>query len=305
MRDAIRDCLGTVPDRPAPDPETVAREAADGFERRTVAHTVAGSERVESYLLVPEGADGAPGAVAIHSHGGVFPVGKSQPAGLTERSAGHYGAELARRGFVVVCPDLLGFEDRRPPEYRRAEGAAPEGADYEKYVAMDHLLRGSTLQARYLADLASAADLLADHDAVDESRVGALGHSLGGQEAAWLAAFDDRVTAAVASCGAAPLAAVQDAMVTHNFALYVPGFVPAGDTTALLADAAPTALLLSAGAEDPLFPVESVREMAVDVAGAYEAAGCPERFESVVVDGGHAFPRGIRERAYDFLARWA
>jgi len=290
-----------VPDRPAVSPEIVATEQADGFARHTVAYEVAGGERVESFLLVPDGATDAPGAVAIHQHAGQFPVGKSEPAGVSANEARHYGAALARRGYVVVCPDLLCFEDRRPAEIRRYEGDAPEGADYEKFEAMDALLRGSSLQATYCADLAAAVDVLAVHEAVDADRIGTLGHSLGGQEALWLAWFDDRVRAAVSSCGAAPLSAVQAAQITHNFAIYVPGLIEAGDTTALLADAAPTAIRLQAGAEDPLFPVDAVREMGAEVAEAYDAAGCPERFDLTVFDGGHDFPPAMREAAYDFL----
>ena len=239
--DAISDCLGTVPDRPTVSPELVATEQADGFTRQTVAYEVEPGERVESFLLVPDGAEDAPGAVAIHQHAGQFPVGKSEPAGVSANEARHYAAALARRGYVVICPDLLGFEDRRPSEMRRYEGDTPEGADYEKFVAMDALVRGSSLQAKYCSDLAAAVDVLTGHDAVDADRIGTLGHSLGGQEALWLAWFDDRVRAAVASCGAAPLAAIQDAQITHNFAIYVPGLIEAGDTTAVLADAAPTA----------------------------------------------------------------
>jgi len=299
--DAISDCLGTVPDRPTVSPELVATEQADGFTRQTVAYEVEPGERVESFLLVPDGAEDAPGAVAIHQHAGQFPVGKSEPAGVSANEARHYAAALARRGYVVICPDLLGFEDRRPSEMRRYEGDTPEGADYEKFVAMDALVRGSSLQAKYCSDLAAAVDVLTGHDAVDADRIGTLGHSLGGQEALWLAWFDDRVRAAVASCGAAPLAAIQDAQITHNFAIYVPGLIEAGDTTAVLADAAPTAIQVQAGAEDPLFPVDSVREMSAEVAEAYAAAGHPERFDLTVFDGDHDFPPAMRESAYDFL----
>ncbi|WP_254611763.1 hypothetical protein [Haloterrigena gelatinilytica] len=48
-RDAILDCIGTIPDRPDPAVETVSTTAADGFERRLVEYDVEpGSESVRT-----------------------------------------------------------------------------------------------------------------------------------------------------------------------------------------------------------------------------------------------------------------
>ncbi|SEW04208.1 alpha/beta hydrolase family protein [Natrinema salifodinae] len=306
-RDAILDCLGTIPDRPDPAVETVSTTAADGYERRLVEYDVEPGERIRAYLLVPDDVDGngeRPGVLAVHPHAGEFAVGKSDPAGLSETAAYHYGVECCRRGHVVCCPDLLCFEDRRPAARERAAGTAPDGAEYEKFVAMDRLLRGSSLQATYLSDLAAALDVLESHDSVDPDSLGVLGHSLGGQEAAWLAWFDDRVAAAVASSGTARLAAVQRERITHNFALYVPELLSIGDMDDVLTGVAPTPLLVTHGTEDRIFPPDSVRELAATVSAAYADAGVPDRFEARFFDGGHEFPADVRSSAYAWLDRW-
>lgn len=302
-REEIGDCLGAFPETPAPAVETLASDSADGFERRLLEYAVEPGERIRAYLLVPETPRGA-GVLAIHQHAGQFALGKSEPAGLSADPEYHYGARLARRGYTVLCPDLLGFESRRPPEYERLEGSAPEGAAYEKVAAMDRLLRGSSLQAKYLSDLAVGLDVLEAREHVDPDRLGAIGHSLGGQETAWLAWHDDRVRAAVCSCGAARLAAVQRERIPHNFAMYVPGLLAVGDMEDVLAGAAPTALLTTNGAEDPIFPVESVREMAREVRARYADLDCADRFESLVFGGGHGFPPAVRGRAHDWLERY-
>lgn len=304
-REAILDCLGTLPDRPDPAVETVSSTTADGFERRLLEYDVEPGERIRAYLLVPDGGDGErPGVLAVHPHAGEFAVGKSDPAGLSDTAAYHYGVELCRRGHVVCCPDLRCFEDRRPSEHERATGAAPSGADYEKFVAMDSLLRGTSLQAKYLSDLAVGLDVLENHDLVDPDALGVLGHSLGGQEAAWLSWFDDRVAAAVVSSGVARLAAVQRERITHNFALYVPDLLTVGDMDDVLADIAPTPLLVTHGTDDRIFPPDSVRSLADVVSESYAAAGAPKRFETLFFDGGHEFPADVRSNAYDWLDRW-
>ncbi|WP_049904408.1 alpha/beta hydrolase family protein [Natrialba asiatica] len=306
-RDAILDHLGTIPDRSDPAVETVSTTAADGFERRLVEYDIEPGERARAYLLVPDDVDTGderPGVLAVHPHAGEFAVGKSDPAGLSETAAYHYGVECCRRGHVVCCPDLLCFEDRRPAERERTAGTAPAGADYEKFVAMDRLLRGSSLQAKYLSDLAAALDILEAHDSVAPDSLGVLGHSLGGQEAAWVAWFDDRVDAAVVSSGAARLAAVQREQITHNFALYVPELLTVGDMDDVLADAAPTPLLVTHGTEDGIFPPDSVRRLGDTVSDAYADAGVSERFELTFFDGGHEFPADVRSNAYAWLDRW-
>jgi dienelactone hydrolase len=255
---------------------------------------------------VPEEPRGvpAPGVLAIRQHAGQFYVGKSEPAGLSANEQYHYGLELCRRGYVVLCPDLLCFEERTPPEYDRREGSVPAGKEYEKFEAMDRILRGSTLQAKYLSDLSVGLDYLDGRAEVDPDRLGVIGHSLGGQQTAWLAWHDDRVRAAAASCGTSRYEAVQRDTITHNFAYYTPGLLEAGDLEDVLADVAPRALLVTNGTEDGLHPLDSVRRLNEETAAAYEAAGHPERFESVVFEGGHGFPPEIRERAYDWLDRW-
>jgi len=314
-RQALSDCLGEFPETPDPDVERVSAERADGFERHLIEFAVEPDERIRAYLLVPDEvtagdstaevdpATDRPGVLAIHSHGGEFERGKSDPGGVTDRPGADYGAALAQRGYVVLCPDLLPFEDRRPAD-SDLPGRPSTGDDHERFAAMDALLRGSTLQAKYLSDLSVALDVLAGHPLVDPDALGAIGHSLGGQETLWLAWYEDRLTAAVAASGVARLADIQREQILHNDALYVPGLLAVGDMDAVSAGAAPTALYVSTGTDDSIFPVESVEAVIDATADAYDAAGIPERFASRVFDGGHEFPEAVRTEGYDWLDRW-
>jgi pimeloyl-ACP methyl ester carboxylesterase len=55
--------------------------------------------------------------------------------------------------------------------------------------------------AKMLWDAQRAVDLLTELPNVDPKRIGTVGHSLGGKEALYLAAFDDRIKVAVSSEG--------------------------------------------------------------------------------------------------------
>ncbi len=107
-------------------------------------------------------------------------LGKSEVIGLFGDPWQAFGPSLARRGFVVLAPDSLCFEDRRT----RLQGTqAGEGeSDWlEHYNAMAHrLVRGDTLMRRVLTDALTAVSLLTEMPELAGRPVGTIGHSYGG-----------------------------------------------------------------------------------------------------------------------------
>lgn len=306
-RDAILQRLGRFPAR-VPLAATLgpARDMGD-YSRILVSYDVEAGERIDAWLLRPRGeppAAGWPAILALHQHGGEFYLGKSQPAGLSANTGYHYGLELCRRGYVVLCPDHLCFEDRRPPEYVRVENGYLNNQGYERFEFKRRLLEGSCLQTKYLHDMVCALDLLAALPDVDAARLGAIGHSLGGQEALWLAWYDQRVRAAVSSCGFGLIRTIIRDGITHNYALYVPGLLEIGDSDALVAEIAPRAFLLTAGEQDAIFPIDGVRALAAAAEAVYARQGVADRFRAVIFPAGHSFPDPVKAEAYAFLDRW-
>lgn len=181
FRQYVMQCLGKFPAPCAPDPRVIRSEDRGSHTLETVEYSVEVGERVLAYLLLPRGMKGRlPAIVASHQHNGEYWLGKSEPAGLSRNAMYHYGLDLCLRGYVVLCPDHLCFEDRRPPEYRRMANDALQHGNYERFEFTARVLRGSTLQAKYLSDLTRAVDLLQSMEFVDGERIGAIGHSLGG-----------------------------------------------------------------------------------------------------------------------------
>jgi dienelactone hydrolase len=219
-----------------------------------------------------------------------------------------YGRELAQRGYIVLCPDLLCFEERRPAHAGRAKGPAVEhrraGTDYERFEFTKRLLTGSCLQTKYLHDLTCAVDLLASLPSVNRERLGVIGHSLGGLQALWLSWYDARIRVGVSSCGFGLLRTLVRDAINHGFATYVPGLLTVGDLDVVAADVAPRAFLLSAGERDPLFPIDGVQSVVTTASQQYEAVGTPERFEAILFPAGHSFPDAVKAQAYAYIDRW-
>jgi dienelactone hydrolase len=306
-RQALLNRLGHFPTR-VPLKQTIEEAIDEGeYMRVLVTYMVEEEERVSAWLLIPQAAmpaGGWPGILAIHQHGGNFELGKSELVGLAGDPLYAYGRQLCQRGYVVLCPDMLCFEERRPAQELRQAQQALNGANYERFEATMRLINGSCLQTKYLHDLICAVDLLTNLPNVNPARVGAIGHSLGGQETLWLTWYDARIRAAVSSCGFSLLRAIVRDSINHNFAAYVPGMLDVGDMDALVTALAPCAFLLTAGESDPIFPIDGVHFLVEQAQHAYAQAGVSERFQALLFPAGHTFPDTVQAEAYAFLDRW-
>jgi dienelactone hydrolase len=204
----------------------------------------------------------------------------------------------------VLCPDLLCFEERRPSQKGHQTGRVLDGEAYERFEFTRRLLAGSCLQTKYLHDLTCSIDLLVSLPQVNEHRLGAIGHSLGGQETLWLAWYDPRIAAAVSSCGFSLLTTILRDNINHNFAAYVPDMLGICDMDALVLDLALRAFLLTAGESDPIFPIDGVRAIVEKAQEHFSLQGQPERFQALLFPSGHSFPAEVKAQAYAFLDRW-
>jgi len=317
--DPLCEYLGRFPRLPTdPDPTVVNEWAFDDFELREIEYAVEPALQVAAYLLVPDGVDDAtpaPGVLALHEHNDEYLAGKSEPVGLVEDPAytqlravepdpAHdppdvkrqfaYGRDLAERGYVVLAPDFLGFEAYRdsgsrddPDYYDVPETQFLRG--FEQMVSEKYLLYGSTLAAKHLHDAVVAVSVLTGQSEVAGGEVGVVGHSLGGQFASLLAAFDGRVAAGVSSCGTISYDRYERSNRMETADTILPGFRADGHDFDYVLDAIPpTPFLATHGSEDT-----NKGEEFFDVDH--------DEFEAVGFEGGHGFPAAVRERAYDFL----
>jgi dienelactone hydrolase len=175
---------------------------------------------------------------------------------------------------------------------------------YERFEFTRRILLGSCLQTKYLHDLTCALDVLTSLPTVNAARLGVIGHSLGGQETLWLTWYDPRVTVAVSSCGFSSISTILRDGITHNLALYVPGLLDVCDLDTLLTEIAPRPFLLTSGEEDPIFPIDGVRDIVVKAHQAYAQAGVPERLRAIIFPAKHSFPDEVKSEAYAFLDQW-
>ncbi|HET6896955.1 MAG TPA: dienelactone hydrolase family protein, partial [Vicinamibacteria bacterium] len=298
-RARLLELLGRTPPAPPPlAPERVETVDLGDVVREKVTYAVEADERVPAYVFVPKGQGPFPAVLCHHQHGGEFQVGKDGPAGLGSTEDQHYAIELARRGYVTLVADALAFGERQDPKHKLKD------ASYERFEALHRLTEGGSLQGKYVWDARRALDYLETRPEVDRSRIGMIGHSLGGQETLFTTAADTRIRAAVSSCGFASLRVLERDRILHNFALFVPGLAAAGDYGAVLALVAPRPFLVAARSDDPIFPMDGIEETVSAGRAAYAAAGAAERLATFYEPGPHQFSPAMREAAYAWLDRW-
>jgi hypothetical protein len=180
--------LGPMPPAPANTDTTIVRDdSLPDCARHLVRYECESGLFVEAYLLRstdPKFAGARPGLVALHQ---TSKQTIDDTAGLTGPDSMQLGLKLARRGFVVICPRCFLWQD---------------AATLQDAVAQFQKRHPKTLgMHKMLYDAQRAVDILVAQPNVDSKRLGAVGHSLGAKEVLYLAAFDERIRAAVASEG--------------------------------------------------------------------------------------------------------
>jgi len=271
------------------EPEISEEVHGEVWTRQKLTFASELGDRVPAYLFIPDGV-AAPGPAMLCLHQ-TTAIGKSEPAGLGGLENLHYARELAERGFVTLAPDYPGYGDYQIDAYALG------------YVAAT--MKGIWNHER-------AVDLLASLDEVDARRIGVIGHSLGGHNSLFVAAFDERLRCAVTSCGFNSFAQYKGGDLTGwSHEGYMPriaeeyGCDPARmpfDFTEVLGAIAPRAVFVNAPTGDSNFELSGVIDCLDAARPVYDLYDAGERLVAVHPDCGHDFPPEVRETAYAFVA---
>jgi dienelactone hydrolase len=293
FRVRLETTLGRWPDRVPLDVEVTEEVAVDGYRRSRIVFDTESDMSVPAYLLVPDRRTTPGSAVlAVHGHG----PGKSRICGIDDPEGApgaDYAAELARRGHVVLAPDLRCFGER---------------ADWnpDDHYACDtnlvhQVMAGWNPLTQNLWDLSRSLDVLEAHPLVDPSRLGVAGFSYGGTMALFLAATDHRVAAAVVAgyfSSWADSHKVPWNMCGSQVLFGMLGRMEHADLGALVA---PRPLLVVSGRDDLLFPVATAAASVDRLRPVYERDAAGDRLVHDPFDGEHEWHG---DEAYPFLDRW-
>ncbi len=270
-RDRLIELLGRLPEPVDPDFEVLDVEQRDGYRVERVVFDTEAAMSVPALLFVPDGAgEGPPRAavLAVHGHG-------------TTKETISWPPLLAEAGLVVLAPDLRGFGER--------SDWTPEDHYHCDVDLVNGVLVGTTPFAQNLWDMARCIDVLQSLPYVDRDRIGACGWSYGGTVTLFLAAWDERVDAALVSCAVASIASSH--RVPWNFcgSQVLPGMADELDHAALITLIAPRTLIAENAEDDLIFPLDAAKASLAAATPAYEELGASDRIALFVIDGDHRF----------------
>jgi len=253
-------------------------------------------DEVPAWLLLPAAATtntarAFPAVLALHQ---THAAGRNVVVGLGNSPDDEYGLELVQRGYVVLAPPYPHLADYAP--------------DLKGWTS-------GTMKAVW--DNSRGLDLLASLPCVATNRgFGVIGHSLGGHNGLFTAAFDSRISVIVTSCGFDSFRDYFDG----REGVWQPGrgwcqdrYMPRlaqyrgrlaeipFDFSQVLAAIAPCPVFVNAPLDDSNFRWRSVDRVVAEARELAAKAGTPARISVEHPDVPHRFPPELRQQAYRLL----
>ncbi len=302
----MQEAMGPLPSfggLPDMDIQLIEETKEQNYTRQNIKFTVAPNEIVSAYLYIPDYKQRQvkrPAILALHPTGN---LGKKIVDGQSNLSNRAYAKEMALRGYVVIAPDYPGFGDMENYNFEN-----------DRYVS-------GTMKSVF--DNMRCVDLLRSRSDVDPEKIGVIGHSLGGHNAMFTAAFDKRLKVVVASCGwtlfdyynpgANGLGKGKDVLAPWAQTVYMPLLrekflldvhkIPF-DFDEVIAAIAPRPFFSNAPLHDSNFNVEGVKIGMKEVSTVYQFLGAKDSLEGHYPDSEHDFPSGVRFEAYRFIDKY-
>src|SRR5690625_2284888 len=299
----MEDVMGKLPERTGLPPLNVQVSdtlETDTYYRLTIRFTAAEGEKVPAYLYIPFRKDISgklPAMLVLHGTGD---GGKRLVDGESPRANRAQAKELAERGYIVIAPDYPGMGELRDYDFSndRYESGTMKGI-------FNHMRSVDVLQAR---------------EDVDAERIGVLGHSLGGHNAMFVAAFDPRLKVVVSSCGWTQMDYYDIGEAAHERYggrlgpwaqdVYMPLFrdkyglngdkIPF-DFHEVIAAIAPRPFFSNSPVNDSNFDVEGVKKGIEASLEVYRFLNAEDNLHVRYPEDGHDFPTEVRLEAYQFL----
>lgn len=265
----------------------------ESYSRQRIEYLSNERDMIPAYLLIPDGGAVCPAVLVQHQHNSQRHLGKSEAVGLAGDPLQNFGGELAKRGFVVLVPDSICFEDRR----RNTSGIEPHEQDGQQHYneMCFRLIQGDTLMRKVLDDASLALSLLLHHPQVDNLRLGTIGHSYGGNTVLFHTAVDERIQFCISSGALCSYEHKTAESISLEMALVIPRFTEKWDLHHLVECIAPRSLLVVSADEDIYSQdADKVIERAIGEFGEMENL-VHHRYQ-----GGHA----VSQERFDKMIAW-
>ena len=301
----LLELLGNFPEKVPLEPDKLGEEDCGDFIREKYTIATEKHMRLPLYLLKPKNISSRqrlPAILCCHGHG---PYGKDAVAGVTfghsEREKNirdlnyNYGEQMAKRGYITVCPDFRPFGER--VAYTEPHG----NLDKCDIYFIKGLLLGQVLLARNIHDGMCVVDFLLTQKEVDPVKIGCMGLSFGGTMTTYISALDERIRATDIICYLTTTRHYAIETLNCCGSQFVPHLYRYADVADIAGLIAPRPLLVESGVNDTCFKFDAAREAHKQLNRIYESAGMQDKLEFDLFLGEHAFSG---RKAFSFFDKY-
>lgn len=255
------------------------------------------------FMLTPKNiVKGAAGVVALCGHGyGVRQIlniskkGNKKLIPYIDNYQKNFAVELAKRGCVVIAPELIGFGEARlkkdlfKPFYISS-------CDELSHHLLPYGLTTATLRV-YQAVV--CAKLLSENEMVDNSKISCMGISGGGLTALYASVLDETFRKTVVS-GYVNTFRNSILSLWHCPDNYIPDIINTGEIYDFACALAPRELLIESGTKDKLFPIGASKVAHEKIKRIYALTGAENNLHIDVFCGKHSVSGAY---SFDFLSK--
>ena len=238
---------------------------------------------VPCHLLIPKSDKAVPLTICLSGHGGGMHVALGNPKtekdekALKEwphRNMAHRSLKEGRAALVI---EARNFGESS------LEGYGSTCTESAKIA----LLMGRTVAGERVWDAMRILDAVEKHfTQIDMTNIVCTGNSGGGTVSYYLACLDERITAAAPSCSICEYE-YSIAAMPHCICNHIPNIRKYFEMSDLAGLISPRVLVIAAGKEDDIFPIEGTEKTFEHIQKIYEASGAQDKCALVVGDGGH------------------
>lgn len=316
MRNTLGDLIGLPYMESCPlNPSLIdVKEVEDGILREKVIIQVEPEIYMPFYILLPGVGCGRskPCFIALPGHlgGGKYSVAGCYGIPVINKQIKRfhydYGMQLARLGYVVLCPDSRGFGERRDEEFQSEREEHFLNSTCFQLAHMAEPL-GETVIGMLSWDVMRLIDYIYERGEWDTEQLGCIGFSGGGMQTLWAAALDERIRQAYISgymYGYRDSLLILNGNCSCNYVPHLFEHVDMGDIASLIA---PRPLMIQSCKDDDLNGcrgMENVLEQVAIIREAYKRYGQEQLLIHDIEEGGHCFHQEPLKNVLTYFAQY-
>ncbi len=264
------------------------------------------------YILIPENCNKETiPFICPNGHGG---AGKYSVAGIKDYSLVNesikkynydYGLQLAKAGYVAICPDCRGFGERRECLDDSKDSERGLNGDCYWLAHMGEAI-GIPVAGMLTWDLIRLVDYIVERNEWNTEKIGCLGFSGGGMQTLWLSAIDERVKISVISgyfYGCKDSLLLLNRNCSCNYVPHLWEHFDMGDIASLIA---PRPLWIQSCKDDRLNGprgIQNVFEQTEIVKRAYSIFDSNMHFVHEICEGNHKWHGEHMKETLEYLKR--